>query len=497
MEALLKDYDKLYINGEWSRSVRTEFEPVFNPATGDVIGEAPVAEVADVEAAIAAARHAFDHGPWPHMSMSERISILEKFLNGLLEREKLFREVLRLEVGSTEIVSDLVQWGLMPSIFRYGLDLAARMRDKSLPLVSGPNPANPSGPPLVSGAISVYDPKGVVAAITPYNLPLVINIGKIVPALVTGNTVVLKPSQFTPYLALMLGEVASEIGLPKGTLNIVTGGVLAGEALTSHPDVDMITFTGSDTVGAAIMAQAAPTLKRLHFELGGKSALIVRADADLAAAAAFAVGNIAFNAGQGCRTNSRWLVHNSVRSKFIEIARQLVSQMKIGNPADPTSFVGPLIREQARAKTERFVEEALAAGSRLIFGGKRPEGLDRGYFYEPTLFDDVDNSSGLAQNEVFGPVGAMMGFDTDDEAVALANASNFGLHGGIFSTETATALDMARRIRSGQVWINGGPVTFAETLPFGGCKRSGFGREFGENWLLEFLEEKAIAFPIG
>ena len=489
--------DKLYIRGRWEEATGKTFEPVFNPATGEVLAEAPVAAVGDVVAAADAAREAFDKGPWPRMSMAERIAVLERFLTVLESREAEMRMVLRLEAGSTDMLTSGSQWGAVPILFRHGLALAALMEDQTTPLWHVPDMSG-SGKTIVSSAIITYDPIGVIAAITPYNFPLLSNVTKLVPALVTGNTLVLKPSPFTPFCALILGEVAQAAGLPPGVLNIITGGADAGAALTTDPRVDMITFTGSDTVGAGIMAQAAPSLKRVHFELGGKSALIVMPDADLVAAAQIAVGNISMHAGQGCGLTTRWLVHNSIRPAFAEIAKQVVQHMKVGDPADPTAVVGPLIREQARARSERFVSEALDSGARLVFGGKRPEGLpDGGYFFEPTLFDDVDNASALAQKEIFGPVGAMIGFDTPEEAVDLANASDFGLHGGIFSGDTAKALEMARQIRTGQVWINGGPGGLAPTLPFGGYKRSGVGREQGPNWLREFVEEKAIAYPIG
>lgn len=490
------DIDKLYINGEWVPPSTSLTDPVFNPATEEVIGNAPVGVEADVEAAVSAARDAFDKGPWPRMTFAERVVVLRKFFAALEARKDKIFLLLRAEVGSTDILTSAIQWAGIPISVNHALDLGTKVHDEALPLEMTPSPMDPSSRTASSG-ISLREPYGVVACITPYNFPLLMNVSKIAPALVTGNTVVLKPSPFTPYSALMLGQIADEVGLPKGVLNIITGGAEAGALLTTSRGVDMITFTGSDVVGSSIMAQAAPTLKRVHFELGGKSALIVRADANLQFAAQTAVTQISIHAGQGCALNTRWIVHNSVRAEFAEMCKQIAGFMKIGDPSDPTSIVGPLIREQARARTERFVEEALDAGSRLVFGGSRPVGLTKGYFYTPTLFDDVDNMSTLAQKEVFGPIGAMMGFDTDDEAIRLSNQSDFGLQGGIISADVATAIDMARQIRTGQVWINGGAGGFAVGSPMGGYKRSGIGREYGPDWLNDFMEQKGIIYPVG
>ncbi len=490
------DIKSLYIDGRWEKPTTGLADPVYNPATEEVIGEAPVGGKADVEAAVGAAREAFDRGPWPRMSYGERISVLRRFSAALETREQKIRALLRAEAGSTDVLTNATQWGAIPKLFDHTLKLAEHVTDEPLPLDITPNAINANAPPRLTQGVVIREPRGVVAAVTPYNFPLQMNIQKIAPALVTGNTVVLKPSPFTPFSALLLGEVAHEVCLPKGVLNIVTGGIEAGELLTTAPQVDMVTFTGSDTVGAAIMAQAAPTLKRIHFELGGKSALIVRADANIEMAAMIAVSNIALHAGQGCALNTRWIVHNSIRPAFVAACRQTVPHFKIGNPDDPTSVVGPLIREGARKRTEGFVEGALEAGARLVVGGRRPEGLKKGWFYEPTIFDDVDNRSRLAQFEVFGPIGAIIGFDTDDEAVELANDSNFGLHGGIVTSDIVKGIDLARRIRTGQVWINGGSGGMQMSIPFGGYKRSGIGREMGPHWLDEFLEIKAISCPI-
>jgi acyl-CoA reductase-like NAD-dependent aldehyde dehydrogenase len=338
------------------------------------------------------------------------------------------------------------------------------------------------------------EPVGVVAAITPYNFPFFLNIGKIIPALAVGCTVVLKPSPYTPLEALILGTFAEEAGLPRGVLNIVTGDVEAGQLLTTDKRVDLVHFTGSDTVGALIQAQAAPTLKRCVMELGGKSAMIVREDADLQAAAGAGLASMITHCGQGCVLQTRHLVHNSVRGRYLELLTGLMAQVKLGNPADLAVMCGPLIRGAARARSEEYVEVALSEGARLVAGGKRPTDLPKGFYFEPTLFDGVDNRSRLAQEEVFGPIAAVIGFDDDAEAIALANDSEFGLSGGIWSANPVHAFEMALQMRTGGVQINGGSGRMSSHAPFGGIKRSGYGREYGEEGLNEFTYIKTIGF---
>jgi acyl-CoA reductase-like NAD-dependent aldehyde dehydrogenase len=306
--------------------------------------------------------------------------------------------------------------------------------------------------------------------------------------------VVLKPSPYTPIEALILGEIAEEVGLPNGVLNIVTGDIEAGQLLTTDKRVDLISFTGSDKVGSMIQAQAAPTLKRCLMELGGKSALIVRADADIQQAAMAGLGGFTVHCGQGCALLTRHLVHNSVRAQYVETLKAMLAHVKIGNPADPTVNYGPLIREVARTRTENYVEIARSEGATLVAGGKRPAGLDKGFYYEPTLFDGVSNASRIAQEEVFGPIGAVIGFDDDDEAIDMANDSDFGLSGGIYSANVGLAYEMALRMRTGGVSINGGSGRMSSHAPFGGIKRSGYGREYGEDGLNEFTYIKTVGF---
>jgi acyl-CoA reductase-like NAD-dependent aldehyde dehydrogenase len=487
MSLPLKISDSLYISGEWVKGTGTP-EPVINPATEDVIGLAPVGGRAEVDAAIAAAREAFRRGPWPRLSAAERAAQVGKFLANITSRRSHILQLLHDEGGI--ILKDVpLHFEGSMRILNRAVESSGRARDITLPIGTVPNPAG--GRNFVGGIVR-REPVGVVAAITPYNAPYFLNMTKLVPALLTGNCVVLKPSPYTPFMALLLAEVAHQTGLPKGVLNVVTGGKEVGELMTTDPRVDMITFTGSDAVAATIMAQAATTLKRLHFELGGKSAHIVRADAHLDGAIAAGMYYLA-NCGQGCLLPTRHLVHNSIRSAYVDKLAAAHQALKIGLPRDPATTLGPLIREVARARSEFYVEQGMKSGAKLVTGGRRPAGFNKGYFFEPTIFDNVDNRSRLAQEEIFGPIVSVIGFDSDEEAVEIANDSVYGLSGSIWSRDLGVAFEMASAIRTGQVAINGGGATAdAPIAPFGGFKRSGFGREFGEEGLNAYTELKSI-----
>lgn len=488
------DIAGLYIGSAWTTPA--EREAVINPANEAVIGQAPVGSVVESEAAIAAARQAFDGGAWADLPQAQRTDYMRRMHAALQDRAEQIKLLMIAESGATRMLAESM-------FFPSPMDLVARLIERStmpttrhLPVETAMNPFNPGGPQLLGGGVVVREPIGVVTAITPYNAPFLVNISKVFPALLAGNTVILKPSPFTPFSALLLGQVADEIGLPPGVLNIVTGGNEVGAMLTSDPRVDMVTFTGSEAVGAAIMAQAAPTLKKVLLELGGKSALIVREDADVQKAAMEGLFQVSNHCGQGCALATRHLVHNSIRPAYIETMKALVGQLPLGDPASPGTMVGPLIRGSARDRVERMVAQGQADGATLVFGGDRPAHLDKGFFFNVTVFDDVDNAMAIAQDEVFGPVAAVIGFDTDEQAIKLANDSRYGLYGGIHSKDPARAYDMALKIRTGGVVLNGG-LYKQNDAPFGGYKRSGLGREYGDRWLEEYSHEKSIVYPIG
>ena len=487
--------NKLYINGRWEAGSEGA-EAIINPATEELIGHAPAGGVAAAEAAIAAARGAFDQGPWPWLSMAERAAYMRRMHAALVSRREQIAALIVAEVGCSQMVTQAMQVDMPLGHVLKAIDRSLVTEARLIPVEAVPNPMNPGGPMILGSGSIEREPVGVVSGITGYNFPFLLNLAKVFPALLAGNTLVLKPSPFTPYSALLLGEIAEEIGLPKGVLNIVTGGVEVGSLLSSDPRVDLVSFTGSEAVGISIMTQAAATLKRVHLELGGKSALIVRADADIQAAAMGAVAGLMINAGQGCALLTRFVVHNAVREQFVQCARAIAGQFKVGDPSDPSVMMGPLIRESQRAKVDGLIASGLAQGAKLVCGGGRPVGQEKGFFVDITLFDDVTNNMTIAQEEIFGPVGVVIGFDSDEEAVAIANDSRFGLNGGVMTADPAVAYQMARRIRAGSVYINGGGGTMPYA-PIGGFKRSGIGREFGPDWLNEFTEEKTIVYPVG
>jgi aldehyde dehydrogenase (NAD+) len=492
----VRSYESLYIDGHWVDPSTGQTEAVVNPATEEVIATAAVGAVADADTAIAAARRAFDDGPWPSMPVKERVAVMQSLHDALVDRLDEIKEIVIAETGSTHAVADMVHLGFSMDHFRFFLERAA-VRDPitTLPLERVTNAH--TGRSRIGSGVKVREPVGVVTAITPFNFPFFLNVTKVAPALLMGNTMVLKPSPYTPLEAFLIAEVADEIGLPPGVLNVVTGGVDVGEQLTTDTRVDMVTFTGSDAVGSAVMSQGAPSLKRLLLELGGKSAVIVCEDANLDAAAPAGAFGFVPQAGQGCALTTRLLVHNSVKDEYVARLQSMLEMITVGDPADPAIFMGPLIREAQRSKVERYVAEGIRDGATVAFGGKRPTGLDRGFFYEPTLFTQVDNRMSIAQDEIFGPVGVVIGFDTDDEAIAIANDSKYGLAGGVFSADSGRAFDIALRMRTGQVAINGGIGKMSSNAPFGGYKRSGFGREYGDEGLDEYTEIKAIGFPVG
>ena len=475
----MQSYLKHYIDGAWVDSDGGKRHEVIDPSTEQAATEITLGSEADVNKAVAAAKKAFK--TWSQSSVDDRIALLERIIALYKKRIPDLAAATSREMGAPISFANMAQ---APAGLGHFMGTLAALKEFSFSENAG------------KGARVVHEPIGVVAMITPWNWPLNQICAKVAPALAAGNTMVLKPSPFTPFSALLFGEIAEEIGLPKGVLNIVTGGPEVGTTLTCDPRVDLVTFTGSEGVGAAIMAQAAPTLKRVHLELGGKSALIVRQDADVARAAGMAVAVLSVNAGQGCALLTRLVVHNSIRKAFVETACAIASQFKIGDPADHTVAMGPLIRESQREKVERLIAIGRDEGARIVHGGGRPVGLDKGFFTDITIFDDVDNKMTIAQEEVFGPVGCVIGFDTDEEAIRIANDSRYGLNGGIETADAAKGYEMAMKIRAGSVMLNGGTgrMTYA---PIGGYKRSGVGREYGPDWLHEYQNQKSVFYPIG
>ncbi len=460
--------------------------PSTNPATGAVIGHAPDAGGGEAAAAIAAARHAFDTTTWP-TDVESRIRCLDQLHRALVDHAEELRELTIAEVGATRALTEGAQLDDPIKIVRFYADLL-----RTYPMSEDLGEIESRG--MRHHRWVEKEAAGVVGAIIAYNYPNQLALAKLAPALAAGCTVVLKGAPDTPLITLALGElIANHTDIPPGVVNLLASSDAAvGAALTTSPDVDVITFTGSTAVGRRIMAAASETVKRVFLELGGKSAVIMLDDADFAAASMFAAFSMVTHAGQGCALTSRLLVPKSHHDEIVEMVAQNFARVRHGDPADPKTYMGPLISERQRDRVDAMVKRAVAAGATLITGGKR---LDPGYFYAPTLLTNVDPDSEIAQDEVFGPVLVVLAFDDDDDAVRIANNSIYGLAGAVFGRDQDRALAVARRIRTGSFSVNGGNY-FGADSPFGGFKQSGIGREMGVAGLEEFLERKTFAVPV-
>lgn len=457
-----------------------------NPATEKKVGHAPDAGVEEAEAAIAAARHAFDSTGWS-TDVALRIRCLDQLHHALLDHADELRELTIAEVGATRALTQGPQLDEPIGIVRFYADLL-----RSYEFSEDLGEKESRG--MRHHRWVEKEAAGVVAAIIAYNYPNQLALAKLAPALAAGCTVVLKGAPYTPLITLALGElIANHTDIPPGVVNVLSSSDPAvGEALTTSPEVDVVTFTGSTATGRKIMAAASETVKRVFLELGGKSAVIMLDDADFATASMFAAFSMVTHAGQGCALTSRLLVPKKHHDEIVELIAANFAKVRHGDPADPTTYMGPLINERQRDKVDGMVQRAIAAGATLVTGGKR---LDPGYFYAPTLLTNVDPDSEIAQEEIFGPVLVVIGFDDDDDAVRIANNSIYGLAGAVFSADQDRALAVARRIRTGSFSINGGNY-FGADSPFGGFKQSGVGREMGVAGLEEFLERKTLAVPV-
>ncbi|QNJ91752.1 aldehyde dehydrogenase family protein [Mycolicibacterium fluoranthenivorans] len=457
-----------------------------NPATGEVLGHAPDASVADAEAAVAAARRAFDDSGWA-TDVALRIRCLEQFHQALVEHRDELAALTTAEVGATPALNLGAQLDQPIAIVKYYTDL---LRDYPLTEDLG----NIESRGALHHRWVEKEAAGVVAAIIAYNYPNQLALAKLAPALAAGCTVVLKAAPDTPLITLALGElIAHHTDIPAGVVNVISGAdPQVGAVLTTSPDVDMVTFTGSTPTGRAIMAAASATLKKVFLELGGKSAAIVLDDADFGMAAVFSAFSMVTHAGQGCALTSRLLVPRRHHDEIVELIKTNFGHVRFGDPTDPSVYMGPLISAKQRDKVDAMVQRAVAAGATLVTGGEKK---DPGFFYTPTLLTNVDPDSEIAQEEVFGPVLVVIAYDDDDDAVAIANNSIYGLSGAVFGSQER-ALAVARRIRTGTFSINGGNY-FSPDSPFGGFKQSGIGREMGAAGLDEFLESKTFATVIG
>jgi acyl-CoA reductase-like NAD-dependent aldehyde dehydrogenase len=471
---------RMLIDGVLVETERT-FASV-NPATGEVFGHAPDGTVADAEAAVAAARRAFDTTTWA-TDVEFRVHCLEQLHAALVEHRDELGALTTTEVGATPALLAGPQLDDPIRIVRYYADLL-----KTYPMTEDLGNVESRG--QLHHRWIEKEAAGVVAAIIAYNYPNQLALAKLAPALAAGCTVILKGAPDTPLVTLALGElIANHTDIPAGVVNVLSSADPAvGPVLTASPDVDVVTFTGSTPTGRAIMAAGSATVKRVFLELGGKSAMIMLDDADVGTCAMMAAFTIVTHAGQGCALTTRLLVPNSQKDEIVKQVAGNLAHVRHGDPADPKTYMGPLISEQQREKVHGIVQRAIADGATLVTGGEK---LDPGFFYAPTLLTDVDPDSEIAQEEIFGPVLVVIGYEDDDDAVRIANNSIYGLAGGVFG-DPDRALAMARRIRAGSLSINGGNYFGAES-PFGGYKQSGIGREMGVAGLEEFQEHKTFA----
>lgn len=479
----------LYIDGQWTDPANHELIEVENPATEEIIARVSAASSNDAERAVLAARRAFDDGEWGRTTPEQRREVLERFA-AIMERRK--SELVDMDVAECGSVRSFAEGAQVGGAIAH---LKATIKAMGSFPWERPAPAH-IGNGIGQGMV-LREAFGVAVLISAYNFPLWLNMTKLAPALAAGCTVVLKPASTTPLEGLILAEIGEEAGLPPGVLNVITGGREANKTLTTHPGVDMISFTGSDFVGTQIYAQAAQSLKKVVLELGGKSANIILEDADLDAVAAEVVAHTTKQAGQGCSLLTRTLVHRSRQAELVEKVAAKLAAIRVGDPSDPGTEMGPLISAAQRAKVEELIAVGQAEGATLVTGGGRPTGLDRGYYVEPTLFTDVDNGMRIAREEFFGPVNVVIGFDSEDEAVALANDNPYGLSAAVHAHDPVRAYRIAQRLRTGGVVINGGGGAFPNTtMPFGGYKASGLGREYGAWGIDEYLQTKSVSWGI-
>lgn len=481
-------FDKILINGEWVAADLGVY-PVMNPATEQAAGYAPQCSVAQVEQAIRAAREAFDNGPWPRMSREERSALLAKAAANFTAAYPELVDITIDETGAVPGVAEMLHLGMSATRLSNYAQVAALNLETKMPVIDVDVGA--AGAAMTEGVV-VRDPVGVVACIAPYNAPVLVCSGKIAPALAMGNTVVIKPPPAAPMGVLEMVRSLAD-ALPPGVINIVSGtDVAIGETLTAG-DIDMVSFTGSSAVGQSIQQVLGKRMKRSLMELGGKSANIVFADCDQAKALPTAINTWTFQTGQACIAPTRLFVEESIYEEFTAKMAAIAPTLKIGDPREEGVVCGPLISAAQRERAEFYVNAAKEEGATIACGGKRPAHMAQGFYYEPTLITHATNKMRVAREEIFGPVIVAIPFKSEEEAIAMANDSDFGLAGYVWSGDKQRAIRVARQMRTGSVQINGTPPR--PDTPFGGFKQSGIGRDNGLHAINAYTEQKFIGFP--
>lgn len=476
-------FDRLYIGGEWVAPSGAERIDVISPAHEQPVASVPSSTSVDVDRAVNAARHAFDHDPWPHTGVAERVAVLQRLRDLIEQHREALAQTITEEMGCPISQSRTVQVDAPLALLDAYVEAA-----RSHPFQSRRTSAS-------GNALVTREPVGVVAAVVPWNVPITVSLQKLAPALLAGCTVVLKPAPETPLSAYLLAELLQEAGLPPGVVNIVPADREASESLVTHTSVDKVTFTGSTAAGRRIAALCGQHLKRVTLEMGGKSAAIVLDDADLATCvASLRMGSLR-NSGQICSLKTRLVVSRRRHDEFVDRMRELLQSMPVSDPLAPETEIGPMVTSRQRDIVEDYIRIGRAEGADPVVGGERPAEPTRGWFVEPTLFTGARPDMRIAQEEIFGPVLTVLTYDNEEEAVALANDSSYGLNGSVFTGDVEHGLALARRIRTGTVEVNGSPAGFH--APMGGFKCSGVGREGGYEGLEGYLEPKSYGLPQG
>jgi aldehyde dehydrogenase (NAD+) len=467
-------FERIYLGGEWVAPSGSASFDVIDASTEELMGRVPAGTSADVDRAVDCAAAAFPS--WSRLGVDQRAALLEQIGAALGARSQQIAETIAREVGMPLKLATMIQAGLPASVL---VNTAALARQLDFEETLG-------------SSLVVREPVGVVGCITPWNYPLHQVVAKLAPALAVGCTVVLKPSEVAPLSAFLLAEVIHEVGLPPGVFNLVSGdGPTVGEAIAAHPKIDMVSFTGSTRAGKRVAELAARTVKRVALELGGKSANVILDDADLERAVKAGVNNCYLNSGQTCSAWTRMLVPRDKAEQAASIAKAAAEKLKLGPALDPSTRLGPLVSAAQRERVRSYIAKGVQEGARLVTGGAEPpDGLEKGYFVRPTVFSNVTSEMTIAQEEIFGPVLCILPYDDEEQAVRIANDTPYGLAGAVWSSDPERALGVARRLRTGQVDING--ASFNPAAPFGGYKQSGIGREYGKFGLEEFLEVKSI-----
>jgi betaine-aldehyde dehydrogenase len=477
----MQTYDSFFIGGKWVAPTGSDTLEVVSPSTEEVIGSVPVSTTADIDKAVAAAREAFDLGPWPRMSPADRADIMATISAGIMAKMDDFAKLIASENGAPYSFSIMGQVFAATAILDYFTGLTREFEFEQ-------TRHGMLGPVLVR-----KEPVGVAAGIIPWNVPLFVTMLKLAPTLASGSTIVIKPAPETPLDANWLAEIIESSGLPAGVVNIVTADREVGEHLVRHPDIDKVSFTGSTLAGRKIGAICGEQLKRCTLELGGKSAAIVLDDADLGATIAPLLDAGIMNNGQACVAQTRILASRNRYAEVRDALAEAVGAFRVGDPLEADTQCGPLVAERQRDRVEGYIAKGKSEGATLVVGGGRPAGFDKGWYVEPTLFADVDNSMTIAQEEIFGPVLSLIPYDSEDDAIAIANDSDYGLSGTVWTADVEHGIDIARKVRTGTYSVNLFGMDFGS--PFGGFKSSGVGRELGPEGLSAYLEDKTINLP--